>query len=104
MTCLVPGVIHKKPDIRHKSPEDIQRLPVTQKNILLAASKYLKPGGRLLYSTCTLNKAENDDITDAFLSENSGFGRVTKTTMFPTLKNGIVENDGFFIDVLERIK
>lgn len=108
VVCDVPcsglGVIHKKPDIRHKSPKDIQRLPVTQKNILNAASKYLKVGGRLLYSTCTLNRAENDDITDAFLSENSDFCRVTKTTLFPTLKDGIVENDGFFIDVLERIK
>lgn len=107
VVCDVPcsglGVIHKKPDIRHKTPEDIKRLPQTQKKILCASAQYLKKGGRLIYSTCTLNKAENEDITNAFLAENPNFRRVVQNTLFPVLKNGAVENDGFFIDVLERV-
>ena len=108
--CDVPcsgfGVIHKKPDIRHKLPNDIARLPDVQYAILTAASKYLKVGGRLLYSTCTLNKSENDDITAKFLSENPCFRRVSGEaegcTLFPAVMDGIILNDGFFTDILER--
>ncbi|MBE6689229.1 MAG: 16S rRNA (cytosine(967)-C(5))-methyltransferase RsmB [Ruminococcaceae bacterium] len=107
VVCDVPcsglGVVHKKPDIRHKSPEDIARLPQTQKKILAASAQYLKVGGRLLYSTCTLNKAENEDITDEFLSESPSFKRIFSTTLFPVLKDEMVQNDGFYIDVLERV-
>jgi len=108
--CDVPcsgfGVIHKKPDIRHKLPGDIARLPDVQYAILTASSKYLKKGGRLLYSTCTLNKSENDDITARFLAENPNFRRVSGKaegcTLFPTVKDGVILNDGFFTDILER--
>lgn len=105
--CDVPcsglGVIHKKPDIRHKQPQDIEKLPITQYKILTSASAYLKKGATLLYSTCTLNKAENQEITDKFLAENSGFSRKLQITLFPSVQNGAVVNDGFFIDILERI-
>ncbi len=108
VVCDVPcsglGVIHKKPDIRHKEIEDIQRLPKTQYAILDASSKYLKVGAKLLYSTCTLNKAENEEITQAFLDKNKNFKRVFQTTLFPTLKDGVTQNDGFFIDILERVE
>ena len=110
--CDVPcsgfGVIHKKPDIRHKLPVDIQRLPEVQYKILTASSRYLRPGGKLLYSTCTLNKCENDDITAKFLSENPNFrrasGEAEGCTLFPTVKDGIILNDGFFTDILERVE
>jgi 16S rRNA (cytosine967-C5)-methyltransferase len=106
--CDVPcsglGVIHKKPDIRHKNPQDIQKLPETQLKILTSASRYLKTGGRLVYSTCTLNKSENQDITDRFLKDNENYRRVSNTTLFPVLKDGVVQNDGFYIDIIERVK
>ena len=103
--CDVPcsglGVISKKPDIRMKSSEDIKKLPELQYKILEKSSGYLTCGGTLLYSTCTLNPAENQDITNRFLSSHPQFERKNgfPKTIFPTEKN-----DGFFIDILVRNK
>lgn len=97
--CSGLGVISKKPDIRFKEASDILRLPELQYDILKNSVKYLKIGGRILYSTCTLNRAENEDITNRFLSENKNFERVGECeTVMPSR-----ENDGFFIDVITRI-
>ena len=75
--CDVPcsglGVIAKKPDLRHKSPDDISRLPEIQYKILCNGASYLKDGGTLVYSTCTLNKAENEEVVARFLSEHPEF-------------------------------
>lgn len=105
--CDVPcsglGVIHKKPDIRHKNPEDIVRLPQTQYKILSSAAAYLKKGGKLLYSTCTLNKDENERVVEKFLDENDGFASVFQTTLFPSLSDGVTTNDGFFISIFRRL-
>lgn len=105
--CDVPcsglGVIAKKPDLRHKSPDDIARLPQIQYNILENASAYLKNGGTLVYSTCTLNKAENEEVVTKFLdahpefSPSSDFGM---KTLFPDEHNC----DGFFIAKLIKQK
>lgn len=60
--CDVPcsglGVLAKKPDIRYKSENDVQKLPELQYRILKTSAQYLKNGGTLVYSTCTLNPAE----------------------------------------------
>lgn len=111
--CDVPcsgiGIIRKKPDIRYKNPEDIKDLPAIQYSILKNASKYLKPGGRLVYSTCTILKDENEDIINRFLSEEKDFSLVKVSneifgdsdgmiTLLPHINN----SDGFFISVLER--
>ena len=102
--CDVPcsglGVISKKPDIREKKLEDIERLPSIQANILNNVSRYLKKGGRLLYSTCTLNPSENENITNEFLLKNPDFRRPSgyPITLIPSEN----ENDGFFIDILEK--
>lgn len=101
--CDVPcsgyGTIAKKPDIRHKNKEEADTLPPIQKAILAAGAQALKTGGRLVYSTCTLNPEENEKVTDAFLAEHPNFARcLTPETIFP--KGG--ENDGFFCDVLEK--
>lgn len=101
--CDVPcsgyGVIAKKPDIRLKTKESAALLPEIQKSILECAAQYVKKGGVILYSTCTLNPQENEEITDAFLASRPAFSRKEKSeTVFP--RGG--ENDGFFIDLLVR--
>lgn len=108
--CDVPcsglGVIAKKPDIKYKNREDILRLPELQKKILSASAGYVKKGGTLVYSTCTLNPAENRDIISAFLSENAGFALCPFTAdgdgtleLFPC-----AETDGFFIAKMKKVK
>ena len=101
--CDVPcsgfGVIAKKPDIRLKKKEDSAELPALQRAILAAGSRAVRPGGRLIYATCTLNQLENQAVTDAFLDGNPAFHRLgAPVTIFPKAS----ENDGFFVDVMER--
>ena len=108
--CDVPcsglGVIAKKPDLRRKSPEELSRLPEIQYRILDTAASYVKPGGVLLYSTCTLNKEENEAVADRFLrehpafapdAENMPFGEA-RATLFPD-EHG---TDGFFMAKFRR--
>lgn len=101
--CDVPcsglGIISKKPDIRYKNKEDIERLPDIQREILCQSAKYVKPGGILVYSTCTLRKAENEDVVEYFLNNNKEFELCTKAfdgkgmkTFFPHTDG----TDGFF--------
>ena len=75
--CDVPcsglGVIAKKPEIRHKDLSESARLPAIQAAILEASAGYLKPGGVLVYSTCTLLPAENQDVVSAFLAVHPEF-------------------------------
>lgn len=101
--CDVPcsglGVMAKKPETRYKKQEDIERLPEIQYAILKASSSYLKRGGTLVYSTCTLNKKENEDIVNKFISENKDFQLNDMTTYFP--KAG--KTDGFFVAKLIKL-
>ena len=62
---------------RYKKREDISRLPEIQRAILENSARYVKPGGRLFYSTCTLNIHENDEIADSFAKEHPEFERMT---------------------------
>jgi len=71
--CSGLGVIAKKPDIRYKDLEDVKRLPEIQYGILCGASSYVKPGGVLVYSTCTVNREENEAVVDKFLEEHPDF-------------------------------
>lgn len=71
--CSGLGVIAKKPDIRYKDMGDIERLPEIQYGVLCGAAKYVKDGGVLVYSTCTINKAENEAVVERFLAENTEF-------------------------------
>ena len=71
--CDVPcsglGVIRSKPEIKYKSISDFAGLPQIQYDIAHNAVRYLRPGGILVYSTCTVRKAENGDVCDRLLSE-----------------------------------
>ena len=72
--CLGIGVLKRKPDIKwQKSKEDIEEISKIQFNILNTCSKYLKEGGELVYSTCSIFKKENRYIILKFLIENSNF-------------------------------
>ena len=101
--CDVPcsglGVIAKKPDIRYKNYDDIVRLPDVQYAILCNAAKYVKPHGRLIYSTCTLNTAENEAVVKRFLGEHENYGFIGENTLFPD-ENG---TDGFYMAKLYKL-
>ena len=75
--CDVPcsglGVIRKKPEIRYKDPEALKGLPAVQGAILANACRYVKPGGVLLYSTCTILPEENEGVAAAFLAGHPDF-------------------------------
>lgn len=114
--CSGLGLIRRKPEIKiSKSEDDIIALASIQLNILEISKLYLKSGGTLIYSTCTLSKRENLDIIEEFLKKNSDFNLVnientiSKRNDIPTLKYGylnlyphIHETDGFFIAKLQK--
>ena len=113
--CDVPcsglGIIRKKPDIRFKAEESIASLPDIQYGILKNAAAYVKPGGRLLYSTCTVIREENQDIINKFLSANPDFKLAPfdhlvtgETCGYITLLPHKHNCDGFFIAVMDRNK
>ncbi len=113
--CDVPcsglGIVFKKPDIKYKSIDNINNLPRVQYDILSNCARYVKIGGELIYSTCTLNKEENENNVIAFLKENSNFtpldfeinGIKSEKGMY-TLMPHINNTDGFFVAKMKRIK
>ncbi len=97
--CSGLGVIRKKPDIKWtRQPEDFEELMSVQEKILDTCSEYLKPGGRMVYSTCTVLKRENEEQIERFLLTHSDFLLVEQTKLFPNVN----ETDGFYIAVLEK--
>lgn len=96
--CAGLGIIGRKPEIRYKSLENIDNLPHMQYNILTNASLYLKVNGTLVYSTCSLNPAENDEVVSKFVNEHPEFSLISTETVMPHLN----DSDGFFIAVLIR--
>ena len=109
--CSGYGIIRKKPDIRFKDPKTMEDLPQLQLQILKNQAQYVKPGGTLLYSTCTLLKRENEDVVKAFLQQQDDFylEPLALPAVFPvntdgmlTLVPGEYDTDGFFICRLRR--
>ncbi len=109
--CSGYGIIRKKPDIRYKAPESMKTLPELQKRILTQQAAYVKPGGVLLYSTCTLVWEENEGVVEAFLKENPEFSPepLKLPKPFPENTSGMLrlipgeyDTDGFFICRLRR--
>lgn len=97
--CSGLGVVRRKPEIKYKEfTHDMEKLPKKQLSILSASAGYVKPGGRLVYSTCTVNPMENERVTEAFLKKNPSFKQIDRTLLLPNI-NG---TDGFFICVMER--
>ena len=109
--CSGYGIIRKKPDIRYKDPDTMQELPQLQLAIIKNQARYVKPGGVLLYSTCTLVRKENEGVVEKFLKENREFTteKLVLPPVFPenttgmlTLVPGEYDTDGFFICRLRR--
>ena len=93
--CMGIGVIKRKPDIKwQRKKEDIEEISQLQSKILETCSKYLKRGGYLVYSTCSILKGENEDIVNDFIKNNSDF-EIVKSGLFNIKPDK--EKDGFFI-------
>lgn len=98
--CLGIGVLKRKPDIKWKrKKEDIQEIVKVQEKILENCSKYLKQGGELVYSTCSILKQENEEIIYKFLENNQNF-KIKKIMQVYQNK----KTDGFFICKIQKIK
>lgn len=116
--CDVPcsglGIIRRKPEIKYKEDLGLDTLPQLQYDILCNCSRYVKSGGMLVYSTCTLNPAENEENVKKFLTEHSEFqplkialkddiinviSATENTVTLAPQKNG---SDGFFISLFVR--
>ncbi len=116
LPCSGLGILGKKPDIKYRvSPEDLDSLAVLQRQILSVICGYVKPGGCLVYSTCTINRQENEENIAWFL-EHYPFrpvdieGRLGEKLKKETMRQGYIQLlpgeypcDGFFLSVLQRI-
>lgn len=109
--CSGLGVIRKKPDIRYKDPAPLADLPAVQLDILRNAARYVRPGGTLMYSTCTLLYRENGEVVETFLAENKAYKAEAFTLPGPVgpVQSGSVTlwphrhgTDGFFISKMRR--
>ena len=109
--CSGLGIIRKKPDIRYRDLKENEALPALQKKILANQARYVKKGGVLLYSTCTLLPRENQDVVENFLKTHPEFSleKLELPQIFPenttgmlTLLPGQWDTDGFFISKMRR--
>lgn len=114
--CDVPcsglGVLASKPDIRYNNGGNFAELPSLQLKILHTSSRYVKKGGRIVYSTCTIRPQENEQVVEKFLRKNAEFtlvepafipnGATVRNKMIATFpQNGF--SDGFFVATMERL-
>ena len=109
--CSGLGIIRKKPDIRYKNLKEMEELPALQLQILSNQANYVKPGGVLMYSTCTVLRRENEDVVKAFLESRNDFylEPLDLPEVFPKNESGMLtlipgeyDKDGFFISRLRR--
>ncbi len=108
--CSGLGVLRRRPDARWRKETSLKELPALQKKILQSAAQCVKPGGVLVYSTCTLEEAENDSIVLEFLQANPDFALDTTGAYFPVPRQESMVTlwpqrdgtDGFFIARMSR--
>ncbi len=115
--CSGLGTLRRNPDLKwRQSPQSVDELTTKQAAILAAAARLLRPGGRLVYATCSILAEENEDIVDAFLAAHAGFHRLSAQEVLAAqdiaidcgadmrLSPQIHGTDGFYAAVLERAK
>ncbi len=96
--CSNTGVMRRRPDLRWRlDPSEIARLAALQRRLLRVAATFVRPGGRLVYSTCSLEAEENEGVAEAFAAENEGFELEITRALFPPA-DGM---DGAFVAVLQ---
>ena len=109
--CSGLGIIRKKPDIRYKDPRPLENLPRVQGAILDNVARYVRPGGALLYATCTLLERENEGVVRSFLDRHNHFALegFQVPGPFADTKTGMLTcwphrhgTDGFFFAKLRR--
>ena len=98
--CSGLGVIRRKPEMKYRDEFDFDELVEIQKSILETGSSYLKPGGRLIYSTCTINPRENELMVKDFLERHEEFISEKEVKLSP-FDNGY---DGFYMNKLKKIE
>lgn len=100
LPCSGLGVLGKKPDLRYKMNEKTEAdLVELQRKILSVVKDYVKPDGKLLYSTCTIHREENEGNVEWFLKEYPEFELVKDKQMIPGKDTG----DGFYIAIIKRV-
>ena len=115
LPCSGLGIIGKKPDIKERMTRDeIKNLAKLQREILSVVTQYVKPGGTLVYSTCTILDQENQATINAFLDRRPNYRLIStrldlpingrKDYQFVKLYPDDFDSDGFFICTLVRIK
>jgi len=113
--CSGFGTLRRNPDLKwRKGEEDIRRLSLVQASILGNLSQYLKKGGILVYSTCTIFHEENEEVIEAFLKSHPEFALDDVSMVLPEVSRRFVQNgyfktfpqsngmDGFFVARLIR--
>lgn len=112
VVCSGLGVIRRKPEIKYKKKAALEEIPPIQREILKTASRYVKVGGTLIYSTCTLNFEENEGVVEEFLKENRNFTPIVVPLDIDGVETGYCRNffphitggDGFFAATLRRVE
>ena len=95
--CSGMGVFRRNPDSKWRLvPGDIKELAIKQKEIIREYSRLVKPGGRLVYATCTISREENEDIVWGFVEENKDFNIVPVSSLNQDLFGRFEDKDGFF--------
>ncbi|MFZ1852626.1 MAG: RsmB/NOP family class I SAM-dependent RNA methyltransferase [Nitrosomonas sp.] len=113
--CSGIGTLRRNPDLKwRQSPQSIEELKVKQRDILASAARLLKPGGRLVYATCSFLREENQDIINSFLEKNPQFTVLNATELLSQQKIALDtgeflqinpqqhQTDGFFAAALQR--
>ncbi len=96
--CSGLGVIRRKPEIKYRALSEYKELTDIQLGILKMSAEYVCAGGKLMYSTCTIRKSENELIVKKFLENNNDFKIVKEETLMPHTHS----SDGFYYCLMER--
>ena len=97
--CSGLGTLSRKPEIKWRvTPNSIEKITLVQKSILKAGERFVRPGGILVYSVCTISREETYDIIKSFLEENKDFVLIEERQILPYIDN----TEGFYMAKLER--